>query len=124
MKKRVRIGKNREQLAFELDEIIRALEDSFIIKLQTFFDKLTSRILKKADNLAIFKKSLKKTDDKDIIALKDLFRGYYKKVGKDSVAKLNDEIKNLSGASSKIKIPDINEGLRYRAEILAIKKNH
>jgi len=122
MKKRTKINKDRNQLAFELDGIMKSFEDSFIIKLQTFFTKLTNKILKKADNLSIFKKSLDKTDKKDVIKLKNLFNKYYKDLGKESVKKVNDEIKILSGASSKIKVPDVNEGLRYRAEILALKK--
>lgn len=123
MKKRTKLNnKDRNQLAFDLNGIMEAFEDSFIIKLKSYFTRLTNKILKKADSLVIFKKSIEKTDKKDVIELKNLFSKFYKQVGKESVVRLNDEIKHLSGISTKIKIPDINEGLRYRAEILALKK--
>lgn len=123
MKKRTKLNnKDRNQLAFDLNGIMEAFEDSFIIKLKAYFTRLTNKILKKADSLVIFKKSIEKTDKKDVIELKNLFSKFYKQVGKESVVRLNDEIKHLSGISTKIKIPDINEGLRYRAEILALKK--
>ena len=41
---RKRTRKNRTQLAFDLDEILKALEDAFINKLTKYFKRLTNTL--------------------------------------------------------------------------------
>lgn len=122
MKKRAKINKDRNQLAFDLDSILVILEDKFIKKLTNFFNKIANKLLKKADTLAIFKKEILKPELIQIVELKALFKNYYKQISKEAVKSVNTEIKALSGQVTRITIPDINEGLRYRAELLALKK--
>jgi len=122
MKKRAKINKDRNQLAFDLDSILVILEDKFIKKLTNFFNKIANKLLKKADTLAIFKKEILKPELIQIVELKALFKNYYKQISKEAVKSVNTEIKALSGQLTRITIPDINEGLRYRAELLALKK--
>lgn len=119
---RKRIRKDKLQLAFELNDILKAFEDSFIYKLTDFFNKITNRIIKKTENLSIFKSIINKESVKDIQALKKLLNSYYKEIGKATITHTNKEIKELTGQSSRIRIPSINEGLRLRAEDLAKQK--
>lgn len=114
--------KNRTQLAFDLDEILKALEDSFIKKLEKYFKKLTNTFLSKAENLPIFQEKIKNISKSEISDLKKLMRDYYKKVGKSTVKQTNKELSELAGQSSKLRIIDIPENLRQRAEEMAIKK--
>lgn len=120
--KRKRTRLNREQLSFELDGIMKAIEDSFIIKLTNFFIKKTNNLIKSIKDLPLFKKKLQSINPEEIKQLKTLMQKYYKAVGKAGVKQVNKEIKELSGQRSSIRIPDINEGLRYRSEEMAVKK--
>lgn len=122
MTKRNRQRKTRIQLAFDLDSILKALENSFISKLSGYFKRLTNNLAKKINNIPLFVNSLIIEDKKDIAELKTLLQNYYKKIGKETIKQTNKEIQELSGKKSFIKIPDVNEGLRYRAEQLAIQK--
>jgi SPP1 gp7 family putative phage head morphogenesis protein len=119
---RKRESKNREQLAFDIDSILKALEDSFIVRLGNYFKRLTNSIAKKINDLPLFVNAISSENKKDIDHLKKLLQGYYKKVGKETIKQTNKEIQELSGKRTLIKIPDINEGLRYRAEQLAKQK--
>jgi SPP1 gp7 family putative phage head morphogenesis protein len=122
MPRRKNNKKNRIQLAIEFDEFLKILEDKFIIKLSSFFDKKKKAIIKESQNLDLFSKAISKDSKNDLPKLKKMMKNYYQKIGKETISKTNEEIKELSGKSSRIKIPDINEGLRYRAEQLAKQK--
>lgn len=112
----------REQLAIEFDNIITILENSFIVKLEKFFIKLSNRALAKAESLDIFKKELLKKNSTDVINLKTEIQKFYKKIGKESIKHLNKEIKEINVGRTKFNLLNLNEGLRYRSEILAKKK--
>jgi SPP1 gp7 family putative phage head morphogenesis protein len=122
MKKRNRKRKTFYQLALEFNEVLEAFEDSFIIKLSAYFTKLTNSVIKQVDSLPVFNTVLSQIGQKEIVDFKNFLNQYYKKVGKESVNRLNKEIKELNGIQSKIKIPAINAGIRYRSEQLAIEK--
>lgn len=117
---------DRKQLAFDLDGIIKDFEDSFIKKLETFFNKIANTFLAKSETLEIFLKNFntwsitKKSNE--VLALKKLLKDFYKKIGKQSIKALNKEIKDITGKKAKIVIPNINEGMRERAELLSLKK--
>lgn len=110
---------SREQLAIQFEGLLQIHEKSFIKKLGNYYTKLTRKIVSNVTDLATFHKSLKLINKTDIDELKNLINNYHRQVGKTSIKRLNAEIKELTGISSKISIPDIHEGLRYRAEQLA-----
>lgn len=114
--------KTRTQLAFELDAILKILEDSFILKLASFFKKLASQFLAKADNLPLFQKKLKEIDKQEIAGLKKLMNEYYKKVGSATIKQTRAELKELSEKSTKFTVVNVPENLRLRAEELAKQK--
>lgn len=114
--------KTRTQLAFDLDEILIALENSFIIKLASFFKKLANQFLLKVDDMKIFKKKLKEIDKKEIILLKKLMNDYYKKVGRAVIVQSRKELKELAGKTPKFTVVNVPENLRLRAEELAKQK--
>lgn len=120
--KRNRKRKTRTQLAFDLDSILKSLEDSFIIKLSKLFKRIVNNLAKKINNTNLFINSLTVENKNDVFELKKYLENYYKKIGKATINQTNKEIQELSGKRSTIKIPDINEGLRYRTEQLAIQK--
>ena len=119
---RKRTRKDRKQLAFDLDGILTALENSFINRLASYFKRLTNSFIAKADSLPLFEKKLKDITQAEIKDLKKIMKDYYKKIGKATIKQTNKELAELSGQSSKLKIIDIPENLRQRAEELAKNK--
>lgn len=117
---------DRKQLAFDLESILVIFEDAFIKKLTVFFNKIANKFLSKVSDLQVFKKNLTSykidKNTEEVLQLKKFLKDFYKKIGKESIKALNTEIKDLSGKRSKIVIPNINEDMRLRAEILAVKK--
>lgn len=114
---------NKIQLLLELDTILTMEEDKFILKLTAYFKRVTARIFKKIENSKAFTNTQLRPDKEDLKELSAIMGGYYKKIGKHSIKSLNDEIASASlKRVSKIRIPNIDAGLRYRAEQLSIKK--
>lgn len=122
MKKRKRKSKDRIQLALELNSILRSFEDSFILKLSAYFKRAIAKLRDDINDSNLFLSSISKVNKTDVNNVKKLLKDFYKKVGKETLKRTNKEIQELSGQRTIIKIPDLNEGLRYRAEQLAIQK--
>lgn len=114
---------DRNQLSFQLDEVLQAYEQSFITELIKHFDKIKNKFIRRASNIPAFINELDNIPDKEVTRLKKLLKNYYKNISKESIKALNKEIAILTGQRSNLVIiGNESEGLRYRAEQIAIKK--